>query len=267
MAGGLLAAAAVAGGVLAAAAATASAGQAPARISIAAASPHYPGAVRGEVYGYALTVYKLRSGHLNTAVISGKITGIEPGDVAKLLRESFGGHAFRPTGAIRELPGTSASYSFQVVPSVATRYEVQVGTATSAPVIVYVTEAGIVSRQVKSCSSTGCTYSYLVREQVPGSAYATESGKHWYLYQALGYPALPKFFMLSSTARATSLHRVTGSEFEITLSWRLNVSAKHETRWLTTFCTKDTESRDGLGLPGPHSCGVQRVPVSASYLG
>jgi hypothetical protein len=33
------------------------------------------------------------------------------------------------------------------------------------------------------------------------------------------------------------------------------------------FCTKDTESKDGLGLPGSHGCGASRVPASQSYLG
>jgi hypothetical protein len=267
MAGGLIAAAAVAGGVLAAAAATANTGRASVSISIAATSPHYPGAVHGKVYGYALTVYKLRSGSLDTAIISGRITDPAPSDLVRLLAEPFGARTFRPTGAIRRLSGKAAAYRFYVVPSAATRYEVQVGTVTSTRVTVYVTESGAVFSQAKSCSSTGCTYTNKMREQVPVNAYSTESGKRWYLYQAVGYPKLPKFFTLSASARATRLRRVSAGEFEIIFTWHVKVSAKHETRWLTTFCTKDTESRDGLGLPGQHSCGVKTIPVSAIYLG
>jgi hypothetical protein len=37
--------------------------------------------------------------------------------------------------------------------------------------------------------------------------------------------------------------------------------------WWWTACTKDTEAIDGLGLPGSHSCGVQRVSSTVSYLG
>jgi hypothetical protein len=266
MAGGLIAAAAVGGGVLAATA-TANAGQAPMSISIDATSPHYPGAVHGKVYGYAVTVYKLRSASMDTAVISGKVTDIGPPDLVRLLAEPFGAHSFRPTGAIRRLSGRQASYTFYVAPAVATRYEAQAGTVTSAKVTVYVTEAAIVFSQAKDCSETGCTYTNRMREQVPVNAYATETRKHWYLYQAVGYPTLPKFFTLSTSARAIRLRRVSASEFEIIFSWHVKVSAKHQTRWLTTFCTKDTESRDGLGLPGQHSCGVKTIPVSAIYLG
>jgi hypothetical protein len=267
VAGGLIGAAAVAGGVLAAAAATANTGRTPVSISIAATSPHYPGAVHGKVYGYALTVYKLRSGSLDTAIISGKVTGLALPDLVRLLAEPFGARTFRLTGAIRRLSGTPASYRFYVVPSVATRYEVQVGTVTSARVTVYVTESGFVFSQAKSCSSHGCTYTNKMREQVPVSAYSTETGKHWYLYQAVGYPALPRFFSLSESATAARLRRVSAGEFEIIFTWHVKVSAKHQTRWLTTFCTKDTELLDGLGLPGQHSCGVRIIPVSAIYLG
>ena len=36
--------------------------------------------------------------------------------------------------------------------------------------------------------------------------------------------------------------------------------------WRFAACTADTETRDGLGLPGHHQCGASTVPP-ASYLG
>jgi hypothetical protein len=34
-----------------------------------------------------------------------------------------------------------------------------------------------------------------------------------------------------------------------------------------TYCWKDTESRDGVGLPGHHHCGNARISASDRYLG
>ena len=37
--------------------------------------------------------------------------------------------------------------------------------------------------------------------------------------------------------------------------------------WKWTTCSKDTEAADGIGLPGHHGCGAERVLSSAPYLG
>jgi hypothetical protein len=45
-------------------------------------------------------------------------------------------------------------------------------------------------------------------------------------------------------------------------------SLHHKLGYIPDACTKDTESRDGMGLPGHHRCGKRRVKVSGlTYLG
>ena len=113
--------------------------------TIAAASPHTPGAVNGKVDGYPLVYYRVTYRQESTATISGDFTGAADGDVVTLLAEPFGANAFAPTGTPITLssPVATTPYSFAVQPSVATKYEVQVSTSgtidvTSTAVTVYV---------------------------------------------------------------------------------------------------------------------------------
>lgn len=265
VAGGLVAAS---GAVPAEAASTATYG-----VTISATSPHYPGATKGKVDGYALVAYKTTYHNFDAAVVSGDVTGAASGDVVSLLDEPFGAKTFKPTGAQQTLTGTSPeSYSFTVKPTVATRYEVEVTTgstldATSVTQTVYVTEGTGAAHARKTCRATRCVYSYDVYVTLPASAYKTESAKPFYLYQAVTYTrALPKYYYRTKTARASKAKRVHAGEYEIALTFYIPL--RHgEASWYTNFCTKDTESRDGLGLPGRHGCGDKRVPLTVIYLG
>jgi hypothetical protein len=243
-------------------------------VAISATSPHYPGAINGKVDGYAVVVYKDRMRARSTGVVSGQVTGAS-GDVAELLAEPFGTTKFTATGLRKKLSASPARYDFDVLPSVETRYEVQVSTsgkvvATSVSATVWVTDVGIVSDKHKTCSPAAkpvsCAVYYQVREKIPAAAYATEAGKHFYLYQAVGYPGLPDIFTLAKTAGVSKVRKIYSGEFEVLLTFHIPLS-HHAGTWLTTFCTRDTESSDGLGLPGHHGCGNWTVTVSAIYLG
>jgi hypothetical protein len=243
-------------------------------VTLAATSPHYPGAVHGKVDGYAVVVYKDTTNGPDIGVLSGHVTGAS-GGAAALLAERFGASKFTPTGLVKKLTGSPARYTFHVEPSLETSYEVQVSAsgkvvAISAPAAVYVTEAGVVSHNHKRCSPASkpdsCIVSYQVREKIPASAYPIETGKHFYLYQAVGYPKLPNVFTLSNTAAVSKVRKVNSGEFEITLIFHIPLR-HHAGSWLTTFCTKDTESKDGLGLPGHHGCGDYTVSLTAIYHG
>ena len=37
--------------------------------------------------------------------------------------------------------------------------------------------------------------------------------------------------------------------------------------WDWNACSKDTEAEDGIGLPGHHGCGDERILDSAPYVG
>jgi hypothetical protein len=265
IAGGLVAAS---GAVPAEAASSAAIG-----VTISATSPNYPGASHGKVDGYALVVYNTTYHKWNAATISGQITGAASGDVASLLDEPFGAKTFTATGSKLTLSGSaSESYSFTVKPTIATRYEVEVLTGstidvTSGTQTVYITSFADIPGNHKKCSASRCVFTYNAYIRVPASAYATEVHKHLYIYQDVWYgKAVGKYFYLSTSAKAAKPKRINSSEYEIALTFYIPL--RHgEATWSTSFCTKDTESRDGVGLPGRHGCGNKRFPLTAVYLG
>jgi hypothetical protein len=222
-----------------------------------------------QISGHTLVVYQVKG--LRVATISGTITGASSGDIATLWSRPFGAKAFTATSSTMTLSASPQTYSFSVRPSQATAYEVQVTTgatadATSSPVTVYVTAGGRASAGHQSCSRTRCTFSYRVVEFVPAAAYKVESGKRFYLYLAVGYPKLPGRFTLDTGAKASKPTRVNSTEFRVTFTWYITV--RHGVaRWLTLACTKDTESRDGMGLPGRHGCGAKYISRKAIYVG
>jgi hypothetical protein len=245
-------------------------------ITINATSPHYPGLRAKDhklVDGYAIVIYKDTTKSANTGVVSGKVTTTATNDTATLLAEPFGAKAFSAVGTPISLTPTNgvASYSFNVTPSVATQYKVQLAgtdTPTSGVVTIYVSAGDSTSTPSQSCSHTRCKYSFRFYTYVPtAQAYKTESGKHWYLYQAVWYgKRLPKDSTLSTTARASRVKKVNGREFAQTFTYYIPLR-NGGAFWSLQACAKDTESKDGLGLPGHHGCGAKHVSVNAIYLG
>ncbi|HUB37473.1 MAG TPA: hypothetical protein VMA72_01335 [Streptosporangiaceae bacterium] len=269
---------AVAGGLVAGApaipAATASTA-ATSIITINATSPNYPGLTakdHGKVDGHALVVYKATKGSVNTAKISGTVMTTATNDTAKLVAKEFGAKSFTTAGTPVTLTPNAAgvaSYSFNVKPSLATQYKVQVAgtdTAVSSVVTVYVSANGHTAGAKRRCSSTKCTFSFRLYTELPASAYHRESGKHWYQYQAVGYPRLPKDYTLSKTAKASKAKKVKSGEFVQTLTYFIPLR-QGSAAWVVNACVKDTESGDGLGLPGHHSCGAKHVRRTVRYLG
>jgi hypothetical protein len=271
---------AVAGGLVAGVPAiqAATASTAAASITISATSPHYPGLPHkdhGLVDGHAVVIYKDTTKSANKAVVSGKVTTVSTAnDTATLLAKPFGATAYKATGTPVTLTPNSAGvarYSFNVTPSVATSYKVQLsGTDTFAsPVVtVYVTASDSTSKPSQKCTRTRCTFSFRFFTYVPTSqAYKTESGKHWYLYLAVWYGTrLPKDYTLSKTAVASKVKKVNGREFEHKFTYYIPLR-NGGANWSVQACVKDTESKDGLGLPGHHGCGAKHVSRTTLYLG
>jgi hypothetical protein len=82
-----------------------------------------------------------------------------------------------------------------------------------------------------------------------------------------GVPPAPKWLYLNAGhATVAPAHRISASEFEETLKYSFTIG-NHGYNWSWTSCWKDTVSKDGLGLPGHHSCGASRVLRTAQYLG
>jgi hypothetical protein len=247
-----------------------------ATVSINATSPNYPGLRakdHGKVDGYAVVIYRDDKNNANTATISGEVTTTAATDSATLLAQPFGTTSWTVVPGVEILTPDSdgiADYSFSVTPSRATKYQVQLadpGAPLSAVVTVYVTVATRYAGVHERCSRTECRYSYRLYSYVPTSkAYKTESGKHVYQYLAVGYPRLPKDYTLSKTATASKARKVNSGEYVQTFTYYIPLR-NGSARWDPEACLKDSESKDGVGLPGHHGCGNKHVSRSAIYLG
>lgn len=274
-----IAAAAMAGGLIAAGAAPAQAAGPGYGITISAMSLNYPGAVKGLVDNYPLVIYKDANSGLDTAIISGDITGAASGDVATLLAKPFGHKPFTATGdtiTLRPSGSTPLAYTFNVTPTLATSYEVQVtgpaGKASSAPVTVYVTEWPGAAPWSTKCARADCTFSFEFYEELPPSAYKTEAMKPWYFYfdldPKLSAKSFPEYLYLDKSATVSRVHKFSSDQFYVVVKWSYKTSLKKPARYgLALLCTQETESKDGLGLPGHHGCGAGRVRTTAPYIG
>jgi hypothetical protein len=272
---------AVAGGLVAGIPAipAATASTAASIITISATSPNYPGLQakdHGKVDGFAIVIYKdtaNRPNSANTGVVSGTVTTTATTDSATLLAKPFGARKFTQVGTPVTLTPASgvASYSFNVTPSLATQYKVAVSgadTATSGPASVYVTEGVSIPAKHVRAHRSGNTIKFSFRLYVlmPKSALRHEIGKHWYKYFTVGYPRLPKFAPLDRAATVSKATKVNSGEFFRTFSYSFRL--RHSNPNPDPIeCVKDTESTDGMGLPGHHGCGAKRVRTNVLYLG
>jgi hypothetical protein len=266
-----LAAIGLAGGLTGAAALIpAQAASATDTVSVTVAAKSDFAAVTGDTY----VAYKGAKG-TGTATLSGQVSGASSGERLALYAKPFRAKSYKATGKPKTLTGVSPeSYSFKVKPTIATSYQVRVLSGSTAEATasgrVYVTEDLLVNfkgGKIK-CHGSTCKLTLKAAVAMPASAYRTESRKHWYLYVGrLTKTGLPNVFILSTKSKASKPHKLNRSEYAITWTF-IGPSQHHKLGYLPDACTRDTESRDGMGLPGHHHCGDHRVPASeAAYLG
>jgi hypothetical protein len=139
--------------------------------------------------------------------------------------------------------------------------------------MVYVTSLQTASGP-KKCPQTRtqpfCQQHIRVTEVVPASALAHEMSKPWYFYFAVnlsrtGTPPAPRFARLDTHVRISRAVAGGARRFTRTLSWSSWTGVNgYNFVWVT--CSKDTETADGLGLPGHHACGVKVIDTSAEYI-
>jgi hypothetical protein len=221
----------------------------------------------------------------DTVKITGAISSATSGEVLGLFAQPF---PYRKApvavaGQSKTLATstTSVAYSFTAKPQIATRYSVRVYASSSAkaPLASSITQtAYVVTNQVafgfKSCNTRGnrpvCHQTLKIYTALPASAFKIESAKKWYFYFAVNLnpthiPALPKTLVLDTSARISKAHRISATVFErtVTFTFRVNNDAYNS---VFKFCSKDTESSDGVNMPGHHGCGAHRVSANG-YLG
>lgn len=231
--------------------------------------------VTGDVYVMYL------GGTNSSATLSGTVKDTASGEVARLyaLQFPFGGTPAQAGSVALQPASGTASYSFQVTPSLATRYKVEVfasGTATSpvatsATTTVYVTP-GATNSGTPTCGRPVCHESITIRVFVPASALGAEMTKQSYPYFAINLapatePAAPSVMNLGAgSGQVGAAQRVSSTEFDITVTFSFDIgSDAYDFRW--RICDKATEAQDGIGLPGSHGCGAPTATAGQRYLG
>lgn len=219
---------------------------------------------------------------LDTVAISGSISESTAGQVAALFAQPFPYKAAlaQVTGQSMTLStsSTPVSYHFKAIPTVATKYTVEVlpSSTTSSPVVASsaTKPVYVVTNQVlhsNHCGRPVCRLTLRVYTHLPKSAYKDESRKKWYFYFALKLsptvePPAPRWLYLNANAKISKVKQISPTEFErtITVSFRINNDGY---AYAFNFCSKDSESKDGINLPGRHSCGVKKIRQTIPYLG
>jgi hypothetical protein len=215
-----------------------------------------------------------------SAQISGQVNNAVNGEVAVMYAQQF---PFTsppaPAGSVALDPlGTTATYTFQVTPTLATRYTVEVfrnstvtvPLASSATSTIYVV-MNQPGSNTSDCAGSECRSMETVTVHVPASALSTQMSEFVYTYFAInnGSNVTPDILQLGAGNPVVSTpHQISNDEYRFTLTFSYSIDPEsYEATW--RHCTKSMEEEDGIGLPGSGSygCGSQTIQGSATYFG
>jgi hypothetical protein len=213
------------------------------------------------------------------ATIKGVVTGAAKGDVARLYSQQFPFKTAPVRAGLVTLSAATQSYSFTVTPTLATSYRVELfasATATKPLAMsftraVYVVTGGTIKGGAL-CGRPVCHEQFVIDLFMPASALTYEMSQHVYPYFGLtlgskNVPPPPKVLSLGGgKASATKWKRISAGGLETKISYLFTVG-NHAYNFLWAACTKDAVTKDGLGLPGSHSCGAKQVSSNVVYLG
>lgn len=214
-----------------------------------------------------------------SAAVHGRMNGVTKGEVLTLYGQEFPFTA-KPA-PLRSITVTSTSgtqaYSFPVTPVLETHYNVRLFPsatshaliAASPAVTLFVLPNGSATIG-KSCSGTTCRATQNALTILPSVALSTEMAKHLYPYFAVNLsptsqPPLPTVLTLNAGNPVVKVTRIHANEFRTFVTWTFSVGHNNAT-WNFESCTKDTVTKDGLGLPGSHGCGATKL-VAGKYAG
>lgn len=217
----------------------------------------------------------------SAAQIEGDVTHVTRGETAQLYAQPFPFRAapspvgppvsLHPTGQAK-----TASYSFQVIPNLATRYRVEVfpdgsarrPLASSRATTIYVDGGWVTLRAAGPCARPVCHETVVGEVLVAPSALSSEMAKPVLVYSGLslnGSP--PSTLQLGGDDAHVTMKQLATNGYEETITFTLPVGNSSNYTWLWNACAIDTAGEDGMGLPGPHLCSEQTVPGSFTYLG
>jgi serine/threonine protein kinase len=217
------------------------------------------------------------------AQVYGEVKGARRGYVARLYAQPFPFTAKPAAVASVTLHPAHklAPYAFKVTPVLATRYYVSVfasrkskrllGSSPTAAVYVATTMTHTTAR---TCSRPTCHETFTLKVRVPPSALGTELAKRWYTYFGLTLsksailPKGPAVLQLGAGSPAIGTpRRISAGEYAVTVTFSFPIGKKGANTWFWAACAPDSETADGIGLPGAHECGAKAIPAVHSYLG
>jgi hypothetical protein len=217
----------------------------------------------------------------STATIKGSVSGAVRGQVLRLYKQQWPfKKAAGRVGTFIPVTGASQSYAFANLPTLASRYQVELfasATATtplarSATVTVYAVGAESVFG-IRKCGRPVCTQRLSIVVTVPPSTLRTELAKHWFTYFGLNLsrtskPPPPRFLHLGAgSGHASTPVKISGQQFRVIVTFSFRIGQQGYF-WLFRACSQDSEANDGLNLPGRHGCGTFTVIRSKRpYLG
>jgi len=222
-------------------------------------------------------------GGAGQAQVYGEVKGARRGYVARLYAQPFPFTAKPAVVASVTLHPAHklAPYAFKVTPVLATRYYVSVfasrkskrllGSSPTAAVYVATTMTHTTAR---ACSRPTCHETFTLKVRVPPSALGTELAKRWYTYFGLTLsksatlPKGPAMLQLGAgSPKIGTPRRVSADEYGVTVTFSFPIGKKGANTWFWAACAPDSETVDGIGLPGAHGCGAKAIPAVHSYLG
>jgi len=217
------------------------------------------------------------------AQVYGEVKGARRGYVARLYAQPFPFTA-KPAvlaSVVLHSEHKLAPYAFKVTPTLATRYHVSVfasrkasrslGSSPTAAIYVATT---VTHTTAKACGRPTCHETFTLTVRVPPSALGTETSKRWYTYFGLTLsksatpPKGPTVLQRSAgSPRIGTPQRVSANEYAVTVTFTFPIGKKGSNTWFWAACAPDSETADGIGLPGAHGCGAKAIPAVHSYLG
>ncbi len=222
-------------------------------------------------------------GGAGQAQVYGEVKGARRGYVARLYAQPFPFTAKPAAVASVTLHSAHklAPYAFKVTPVLATRYYVSVfasrkskrllGSSSTAAVYVATTMTHTTAR---ACSRPTCHETFTLKVRVPPSTLGTELAKRWYTYFGLTLsksatlPKGPAVLQLGAgSPKISAPRRISADEYAVTVAFSFPIGKKGANTWFWAACAPDSETADGIGLPGAHGCGAKAIPAVHSYLG